>query len=51
MKNYKNMMNTILSGRFRNCDGRNSHNNMPVVFKIIMIGCSPLHYKQAMWSG
>ena len=44
-------MQKPLYGRFRNCDGRNSHNNMPVVFKIIMIGCSPLHYKQAMWSG
>ena len=39
------------NGRFRNCDGRNLYNVMPVILRIIMIRCSPLHYTQAMWSG
>ena len=38
-------------GQFRNCDGRKLNNDMPVILRIIMIRCSSLHYKQAMWSG
>ena len=38
-------------GRFRNCDGRNLHNDMPVILRKMKIRGGPWHNKAVMWSG
>ena len=45
------IMIIISYGRFRNCDGRNLHNDMPVIPRKIKIRGGPWHNKVVMWSG